>query len=43
MEYELPNVEVAGSASELLQTYVGPRIDGNGYALSLMVSMTVDD
>jgi hypothetical protein len=34
MNYETPTVEVVGPASELIQAYVGPRYDGDGYALS---------
>ena len=34
MNYETPTLEVAGSASELVQAYMGPRIDGGGYSFS---------
>jgi len=35
MEYETPTVEVVGPASELIQAYMGPRMDGDGYQFSL--------
>ena len=34
MEYEAPEVEVVGPASYLIQNFIGPRYDGDGYALS---------
>lgn len=34
MDYETPVVEIVGEASELIQTYFGPRIDGGGWQLS---------
>jgi hypothetical protein len=34
MEYEAPTVEVVGQASELIQAYLGPRTDGDGYTFS---------
>lgn len=34
MEYEAPAVDVVGAASELIQNYAGPRIDGDGLQLS---------
>lgn len=43
MEYEAPVLEVAGSASELVQSYAGPRTDLNGYAFSQMVSVIEND
>jgi hypothetical protein len=35
MEYTTPVIEVAGPARELIQASNGPRMDGDGYALSL--------
>lgn len=35
MDYEAPVVEMVGPANELVQNYMGPSIDGDGYALSL--------
>ncbi len=34
MEYEAPEVEEVGPASNLIQNYVGPRYDGDGYEFS---------
>jgi hypothetical protein len=34
MEYETPVVEVVGPASDLIQAYAGPRMDGDGYMYS---------
>jgi hypothetical protein len=34
MDYETPTLEMIGEASELIQAYVGPRTDGDGYAYS---------
>ena len=34
MEYEAPEVEVVGPASYLIQNFIGPRYDGDAYALS---------
>jgi hypothetical protein len=34
MEYSEPVIDVAGPASELVQAYVGPRSDGDGYQFS---------
>jgi hypothetical protein len=41
MEYETPTVEVVGPASELIQAYAGPRMDGNGYQFSLGFTCSV--
>jgi len=38
MNYETPTVEVVGPASELIQASNGPRMDGDGYALSLGIT-----
>lgn len=35
MEYEAPVIEEVGSASDLVQTYCGPALDGGGYEFSL--------
>ncbi len=35
MNYEQPEVEVVGAASELIQASNGPSNDGSGYAFSL--------
>jgi hypothetical protein len=35
MEYKTPVVEVVGPAKELIQAYMGPRMDGDGYQFSL--------
>jgi hypothetical protein len=34
MSYEAPAVEVMGVASEVIQNYLGPRYDGDGYTFS---------
>lgn len=34
MDYEAPVVKVVGSASELIQTYLGPRFDGAAWIFS---------
>ncbi len=34
MRYEMPTVEQIGLASELIQAYLGPREDGDGYIYS---------
>lgn len=34
MNYETPAVDVIGSASELIQAYLGPHSDGDGYVYS---------
>jgi hypothetical protein len=34
MNYESPAVEIVGQASELIQTFYGPRIDGGGTSFS---------
>jgi hypothetical protein len=34
MDYQTPRLDVVGSASELIQAYVGPRYDGDGYIYS---------
>ena len=33
--YEMPEMDVIGSASELVQAYAGPYYDGGGYIFSL--------
>jgi hypothetical protein len=35
MEYSAPVIEVSEPARELIQAYVGPHSDGDGYQLSL--------
>lgn len=35
MAYEEPKVEVAGAASELVQAFAGPYMDGGGYQFSM--------
>jgi hypothetical protein len=34
MEYQTPTVELMGLASEFIQAYAGPRMDGDGYQFS---------
>ena len=34
MDYEIPAIQVVGSASKLIQNYVGPDYDGDGTLLS---------
>jgi len=34
MDYDAPVVEVIGQASELIQAFCGPHMDGDGYLLS---------
>lgn len=34
MGYEAPVIDVVGEASTLIQNYAGPRMDGDGFALS---------
>jgi len=34
MNYEAPAVEIVGPASELIQAYAGPRMDGGGWTFS---------
>jgi hypothetical protein len=34
MDYETPAVEMIGQASELIQAYIGPHTDGDGYQFS---------
>lgn len=34
MDYTAPVVEVIGPASELVQDFMGPTCDGDGYSLS---------
>jgi hypothetical protein len=29
--YEVPQIETVGSASELIQYFFGPSVDGNGF------------
>ena len=43
MNYEPPTLVVMGSASELIQAYVGPRIDGDGYQFSLAVCSPLEE
>jgi hypothetical protein len=35
MEYITPVIEVTGPARELIQAFMGPRTDGDGYSFSL--------
>jgi hypothetical protein len=34
MSYETPEVDVIGTASDLIQNFAGPRTDGDGHQLS---------
>jgi hypothetical protein len=34
MRYDVPTMEQVGVASELIQAYLGPRYDGDGYTWS---------
>ena len=34
MRYEMPTIEQVGAASALIQAYLGPRDDGDGYIYS---------
>lgn len=34
MDYEAPAVEVVGTASNLIQNYMGPWTDGDGHTFS---------
>jgi hypothetical protein len=43
MEYQTPSIEVVGPASELIQAYFGPRIDGDGYQFSLAISSPLEE
>jgi hypothetical protein len=34
MRYETPEVDVIGTASDLIQNFAGPRTDGDGFEFS---------
>lgn len=43
MEYETAVLEIAGSASDLVQAYFGPRTDGGGYIASQLSATLTED
>jgi len=43
MNYEAPVLVDAGSASDLVQAYLGPRTDGNGYINSQLCATLTED
>jgi len=42
-EYTTPTIDEAGSASELIKAYAGPRSDGGGYIFSEGASTVQDE
>jgi hypothetical protein len=43
MEYQAPEVDVIDAASGHIQTFAGPRFDGDAIGLSLMCQMPLID